>query len=585
MKKALFILACFLFVGFDSSAQTYNTDSIINLLEGEWKLTGTFGGFCGCTTSVTPNDLNNINFEKHPTSADSVVYSYYINDGTQVTKTSKVGFTQVGWQYSGWYIENWDWPSNFFNDSIRYFVVNDTLLDIKPETGVADGQSSHYSRSTSEEFKVGNCTGNHIFQYATPEPSDSVLWEVKSGSAVFSQGNNFISVSEATDSTIMVMKVYNGNAVSTTSYLITLPDSCKSEVITHYTLSIDNCKLPYTHGKLITGGPHTVKYAIESGYADYKYSNGLVNINNATNGAVLTETIIYTNDTARTYINKYLLKVSGICANDSMPIDSCQFPYVYQYVTIQPAGYSQIWEVESGSADFTFVESQNLLTIKDASDGTLMLHITSYNGDTTITRYLLNVNGTCVPGKYKLSGLVMVNNQVWEHGMIYLYNMTAGMAVDSVNFSNGSYLFTNVDTGTYTLYAVPFVDSALLVVSSTYATTYYVNKKSIQEANTIVVSADTYGVDLSLMPTTTAASVDYFVEFETSVYPNPFNNQLHIKVDQDGVGVRVFNEQGSVVYSATLNQSLSLNTSNWKEGVYFVQVQTQNDQNTITVIK
>ena len=87
------------------------------------------------------------------------------------------------------------------------------------------------------------------------------------------------------------------------------------------------------------------------------------------------------------------------------------------------------------------------------------------------------------------------------------------------------------------------------------------------------------------MPTTTAASANYFVEFETSVYPNPFNNQLHIKVDQDGVGVRVFNAQGSVVYSATLNQSLSLNTSDWKEGIYFVQLQTQNDVSTLTVIK
>jgi|SaaInlV_125m_DNA_1040241.scaffolds.fasta_scaffold01596_6 hypothetical protein len=188
-------------------------------------------------------------------------------------------------------------------------------------------------------------------------------------------------------------------------------------------------------------------------------------------------------------------------------------------------------------------------------------------------------------GKYTLQGQIKVSNVVWNTGMIYLYDISIGKTVDSVSFKNGSYLFTSVDTGTYTVSVVPYTDTTLAVVSPNYITTYYVNKVNIQDANTFKITADTYGVDLDLLPATTTASVNILDEFETSVYPNPFTTQLMIKTDQDGVLISVFNIQGNIIYDRVLNQSMSINTSEWTEGVYFVRLQTQSGVNTFTVIK
>jgi hypothetical protein len=338
MKKTLLTLACSFFVGFSSFAQNSNTDSIINLLDGEWKLTSLWGGICGCEIQVNgTDDSKNVRFEKHPNAIDSVGYSYYTDDTTVVTGYSKVGHTP-GIGFNGkWFLENW--PTGIAGiESKRYFYVSDTLLTIDPEEGISDGQSSIYKR-------------------------------------------------------------------------------------------------------------------------------------------------------------------------------------------------------------------------KSAGD------------------------------KYTLQGQVKVSNVVWNTGVIYLYDMSMGKTVDSVSFKNGSYLFTSVDTGTYTVSVVPYTDTTLAVVSPNYITTYYVNKVNVQDANTFKITADTYGVDLNLLPATTTASVNNLVEFETSVYPNPFTTQLMIKTDQDGVLIRVFNIQGNIIYDEILNQSTSINTSEWKEGAYFVRLQTQNDVNTLTVIK
>jgi hypothetical protein len=188
-------------------------------------------------------------------------------------------------------------------------------------------------------------------------------------------------------------------------------------------------------------------------------------------------------------------------------------------------------------------------------------------------------------GKYTLSGEVKASNIVWDNGVVYLYDMSMGKAVDSVSFKNGSYLFASVDTGTYSVYVVPYTDTTLAVVSPNYITTYYVNKVNIQSANTFKITADTYGVDLDLIAPTTTALANDMDMFEALAYPNPFSTQLMIRADQDGVLIKVLNIQGNIIYDGILNQSMSINASEWNEGVYFVQLQTQRGVNTLTVIK
>ncbi len=393
-----------------------NTDSIINILEGEWVLTSLSGGICGCVIDITNTDeAQYVQFESHPTSTDSIGYSFY-SGSTLITEYSRIGYTEVGIGSTGWFLENW--PNDIGGESIRYFVVNDSSLSIDPEGGLLDGMWKHYGRRNLLELNINNCDGSYYHQYGSPDPLDSLSWEV-----------------------------------------------------------------------------------------------------------------------------------------------------------------------ESGYADFTVV-GVNELEILESTDGTVMLKHVYYNGNVTTTSYVLNLPDDCVEEEYTLEGYVRAGNPVWDYGTIYLYDISEDLIVDSVQFDNGIYLFTNVSAGTYTLYAVPYEDISLTEVATDYVTTYYVNKLNLEEANTFEITDNTFGVDLQLLEAeVTIASIDAFNNTNISAYPNPFADELIIDFDQAGAEVTVLNIQGNTIYNGPLDQSTNLNTSDWANGIYFIEVTSQNVVNTIKVIK
>ncbi len=107
MKKVIYTLT--LLIGISMTIQAQNTsvatDSVINILEGEWLWTSSTGGFCGCT--IKGDKSRKYVFKKHPTSTDSINYDYLINEKVQSSGASKVTYTSEKINNkSGWFLEN-----------------------------------------------------------------------------------------------------------------------------------------------------------------------------------------------------------------------------------------------------------------------------------------------------------------------------------------------------------------------------------------------------------------------------------------------------------------------------------------------
>lgn len=72
-----------------------------------------------------------------------------------------------------------------------------------------------------------------------------------------------------------------------------------------------------------------------------------------------------------------------------------------------------------------------------------------------------------------------------------------------------------------------------------------------------------------------------------SLYPNPISNEMHINVSGEAIrSIEVFNTTGQSVFSKTLDvANITVSTSNWESGVYFVNITTQSGNTTLKVVK
>ena len=189
--------------------------------------------------------------------------------------------------------------------------------------------------------------------------------------------------------------------------------------------------------------------------------------------------------------------------------------------------------------------------------------------------------------RYYLSGKVKAGEELWKYGKVYLYDIAAEETIDSKVLDHGAYTFYEISPGTYTVYVVPYVDASLTEVSADYLTTYYANELSIEEANTIEITEDTYWLELQLKEAEESiiASLDSFSDANVSTYPNPFSDELNIESDLAGTEITVLNSQGTVIYNGVMEQLTNVNTSDWENGVYFIEVKTQSGTKTLKVLK
>jgi extracellular elastinolytic metalloproteinase len=73
-------------------------------------------------------------------------------------------------------------------------------------------------------------------------------------------------------------------------------------------------------------------------------------------------------------------------------------------------------------------------------------------------------------------------------------------------------------------------------------------------------------------------------KIEVSVYPNPAKNNATIELNltkEETITINVLSVMGQVVYSETLNasagvQTINLNSSTWADGIYNVNITTNN---------
>jgi hypothetical protein len=72
-----------------------------------------------------------------------------------------------------------------------------------------------------------------------------------------------------------------------------------------------------------------------------------------------------------------------------------------------------------------------------------------------------------------------------------------------------------------------------------------------------------------------------------SIQPNPFNNELKVKLDKNYEGViEVYNTLGALITSEKLqNRNVTLSTNTWNAGVYILKVATNDGVVVKKVIK
>ncbi len=145
------------------------------------------------------------------------------------------------------------------------------------------------------------------------------------------------------------------------------------------------------------------------------------------------------------------------------------------------------------------------------------------------------------------------------------------LADENDGSDSGNYpRFTNPDGGDYTIERFSVcVDAGDNSVTGIAGPDFLGNQRIVNEI-----------IDLGAIENQYGLSVDDVNEIAFEIYPNPFDNQLVIKMD--GVmEIEVFNSIGQIIASAEAQDEITLDTSYWDSGVYLIKLNGK----TLKVIK
>jgi hypothetical protein len=82
-----------------------------------------------------------------------------------------------------------------------------------------------------------------------------------------------------------------------------------------------------------------------------------------------------------------------------------------------------------------------------------------------------------------------------------------------------------------------------------------------------------------VLPCAAYNGIENQVNKTTTAYPNPFNSVLNFNFRSNNGSIVIYNALGRKIYSENnLNSTLTIQTKDWKSGVYFVKI--NNDKNT-----
>lgn len=164
--------------------------------------------------------------------------------------------------------------------------------------------------------------------------------------------------------------------------------------------------------------------------------------------------------------------------------------------------------------------------------------------------------------------------ETWESYLNNLPNFSALSVVWDDNGADGLYLGMN--------YGIYYIDNGLTEWQpySNNIPNVQVNELEINNETDMLYAA-TYGRGLWASPVEvpTLSVDDKISEENVSVYPNPVNDELNIKLSQNlEADIRIFDTLGKlVVYQPNVNISgnYSVGVSNLNNGVYFVRINTE----------
>ncbi len=425
---------------------------------------------------------------------------------------------------------------------------------------------------------------------STPKANEQATWTLLSGSADFEfSPNGDLILFDALDDTKLVYTITNGSKTSSDTTLLTiLQNNNCVEIDLAKNPTVLNCEemsaliFAKVKGSIQNTSDYSFAWSSTSDGIEITNPNEFsTKIKISTPGTKKLRLDVYSSN--QNLIGYDEIEVQSNCEDKkdkTIIITDCQFPYYHQYATPQPSD-SVIWEVETGSAEL--MQEPNLLTIKKATEGTVLLMRTYHNLNSTTQKYTISITGNCPKETFTVEGYVWANNNLWQHGKIYLLKKDKTEPLDSMVFNNGVFFFDKVEPGTYTLYAVPYEEKSLTTISSDFAPTYYFNKQYKSEANTFDISGDTFELDLELMSLLTASTYSNAPN-TYKIYPNPFVDQLQIKGSTDAK-VEIYNAVGSLIYENSLNDLQTINTLDWKGGSYLIKVTDQNSTYTYKVLK
>ncbi len=201
------------------------TDSMINILEGEWLWTSSTGGICGCTL---PGDKSKkYVFEKHLSSPDSVIYSYFINDNLIASGSSIVIYVsdnKGGTKPTGWYIN----LSPTEQVKFEFSNSNNTLSISNPS--IVDLQTEHFERSTIVTNLDTETLSKEIIIYPNPVINNLTI----SGAP----NNGTINISNMSGNVISIISTdFDTNTIDMTElsngvYIINIVDKLGTKVKT-----------------------------------------------------------------------------------------------------------------------------------------------------------------------------------------------------------------------------------------------------------------------------------------------------------------------------------------------------------------
>jgi hypothetical protein len=231
------------------------------------------------------------------------------------------------------------------------------------------------------------------------------------------------------------------------------------------------------------------------------------------------------------------------------------------------------------------------------------------NPNPTITATATNPT-VCIPGPGTTLNGTGASTYTWQPGNLVgsavvvtpasniTYTVVGSTAAGCTNTQNVSVIVNpkptvNVATSTPTL-----CNGEIGTVFAVGATTYVWNPGNLSgstvsvtpsSTTTYTVTGTTNGcsdiqtITIVVSPCTGLSSYAAS-NFQLSVYPNPFKDELNFKVSEE-VRVSIYNAIGQLMKSETISRLGSISTSDLPNAVYFVQVKGANQTRVLKVIK